>query len=59
MEPKPQIIKFKARKSRDGSMWEIIISPIQSGCEIHFGDGDDGAITFKLDASRYTPYFSH
>ena len=35
--------------------WEIRVSGVSSGCEVNFGDGDNGNVKWFLDASRFKP----
>ena len=54
MEPTKCIVKITKTKTIDGK-WLVRLSGVSSGCEVHFGDGDDGSIVFYFDANRFEP----
>ena len=36
--------------------YEVRVMGVTSGCELHFGDGDIGSISWQFDAHRFEPY---
>lgn len=48
-------VKITKRLDRSTGKWIVRISGITSGFEVDGGDGDNMAIRFHLDASRFEP----